>query len=92
MAIYPDIAQDEESIRKPLPSVKIEVAADGALRGRENYSETIYQFTIVHSLITAAEKDSIQTFYETNNVLAFTFNYFLIMFPLSIITFIEPIV
>lgn len=75
MATYPDLDQAYESSRVALNNIKTEVAADGTLRGQNNYSATVYNFSIVHPYITTAEKESIETFYNANSDISFTFNY-----------------
>lgn len=75
MAIYPELFQAYSSARVPVNNIKTEVAADGTVRAQNNYSATVYNFSIIHPYLTTAEKDSIQTFYNTNKALPFTFNF-----------------
>lgn len=75
MATYPALDIDYNSTRKPIENKKIDVAADGTLRSRKDYSKTVYEFSIVHPLLSTTDKDSIQTFYDANDSVTFTFNY-----------------
>ena len=75
MATYPVLDQDFSSTRKAVNNIKTEVAADGTLRAQNNYSATVYQFNVVHPYISDTEQASVQTFYNANNDVSFTFNY-----------------
>ncbi len=75
MAAYPTIGQGKSSKRVPISANKIDIASDGTLRARTDFSSNIYQFSIVHETITEAEKDSIESFYDTNASLNFTFTF-----------------
>ena len=75
MATYPVLDQSYSSTRKALNNVKTEVAADGTIRGQNNYSKTVYNFSIVHPYISDTEQASVQTFYNANSDVSFTFNY-----------------
>lgn len=73
MASYPVLLQDAKSRRKPVNSIKVDLAGDGTPRGRVMHSKTVYNFTVTHPLISTIDRDSIQTFYDTNKDLEFTF-------------------
>ena len=75
MATYPVLNQDWFSTRTPVTNTKIDLSADGTVRGTTQFSNTVYDFNIKHPLITTAEKNSIQTFYDTNKNLTFSFVY-----------------
>lgn len=75
MAIYPALNQEWSSTRNPVTNTKIDLATDGTVRGTSQFTETVYDFTIKHPLITTDQKNSIQTFYDTNKNLLFQFVY-----------------
>jgi len=75
MATYPVLKQSYSSTRSAISNVKIEIAADGTQRGQNNYSKTVYNFNIMHPYLTDDEQTSIQSFYDANSDIPFTFNY-----------------
>ena len=74
MATYPVIDQSPDSTRKAVDNIKVEVSADGSIRGQNFYSKTVYQLSIVHPFILEADKLLIESFYDANKDVSFTFN------------------
>lgn len=73
MANYPTLQQSSNSKFSPIDSTVIDLSSDGTVRGRVKHSDTVYSATVIHSYITAEEKDSILSFYEDNQNVYFTF-------------------
>lgn len=72
MAAYPSFAQLEDSEEYILSGLIMERASNGAARGRSMYSGKKRGFVIKH-ILTAAEKATLETFYDTNIALTFDF-------------------
>lgn len=74
MATYPVLNQSYESTVSPIDNNKVSTSADGTLRAKVTYSETVFELNVVHPFLSTTDKDSIITFYNTNKNLNFTFN------------------
>lgn len=72
MANYPSFRQLEDSEENILSGLVMRRASNGAARGRSMYSGKKRSFVIKH-ILTAAEKSTLETFYDTNIALTFTF-------------------
>lgn len=75
MADYPAIATDRASQRTPRAGLIMDVADDGAPRGRAMYSSTLYDFTLIHPYITAAAKNSIMSHYAAHKAVPFGYTW-----------------
>ncbi len=72
MAAYPSTICHRRTIA-PVQSLKIDYAEDGSARGRDLHAEQQYNITLVHELLTTAERDSILSFWTTNKTIVNTY-------------------
>lgn len=75
MADYPSIGYDpRRSTFTPLSGNQLDRADDGTPRIRSFYPVEQFDLTILHPLITTAERDQIMSFYDTYRGQYVTFN------------------
>lgn len=72
MAAYPAFGQLDDSEEIVLDGLIMKRASNGAARGRLMYTGKKRGFNIKH-ILTAAEKATLETFYDTNRALTFDF-------------------
>lgn len=75
MADYPSVDIEWDSARIPDSGVQLDVADDGAVRGRDTYTATLYTINAVHRYVTQAERDSIMSHYASHKTVTFNFLY-----------------
>jgi hypothetical protein len=73
MATYPDLPTARGSDPEPVNQIDIDRAEDGTARGRSFYSADRVRITVVHPLLTAAQKTTLAAFYSSNRLVAFTY-------------------
>ena len=72
MANYPSFGQLDSSQETIQDGLLISRASNGAARGRSLYAAKKRGFTVAHNL-SAADKATLETFYDTNKALSVTF-------------------
>lgn len=50
----------------PRPTVQIDAASDGTVRGRVIQDQEVFDASVGHKLITQAQKDTLLAFYDAN--------------------------
>lgn len=75
MAAYPDIPQSYDSKRVVINGTVVDTADDGTPWIRDFYAQAVYQFTLVHSLITLTDAQTIESFYAANKTGVITLVY-----------------
>lgn len=75
MAAFPTLKQDPSTSIAPISGRSLDISTGGTIRGRDLHSETVYDITCVNILVTDAEKGTVETFYDTNKNLEFTWTY-----------------
>ncbi len=74
MAAYPSIGYTRKSERKVISNVSGDFTGGRVLRVRA-IGEIQYEFMLAHRLITAADVSTLDTFYQTNRIIPFTFTW-----------------
>ena len=67
MAAYPSVPM--LTVVEPRASLKIDAAVSGAVRGVDLSAEDIFDIEVTHTLLTAAERDTVINFYNANKAL-----------------------
>ena len=77
MAAYPTFAHAPtlSSEQTLLDDLQIDRATNGAVRGRAMYTAPKRSFSIVHEGLSATDKGTLVTFYNTNRKLQFDFTW-----------------
>ena len=76
MASYPtSISWDNGFELVPSDGITSDVADDGTIRGLVNFADTVYVGQLVYSYIDSTDRNTLQTFYDTNKALSFSFAY-----------------
>ena len=71
MAAYPSLAQLVGSTEEWVDDVEVDRAVGGSTKARSFFPAKKRRFTIKH-VLTAADRSTLQTFYNTNRALAVT--------------------
>lgn len=72
---YPDLPISTSSEINLQRNIAVEASDDGTVWGRDLSKNTIYQFSVVHELLTEDEKDTILNYFESNTNSTFTLTY-----------------
>lgn len=72
-ADYPAIPQHWDTSIAPVAGVAVNRAESGATRGRSLYAATSYDITVIHDLITTAQRATLLAFYAANSTNTFGF-------------------
>ena len=67
MAAYPSIGM--RTVVSPVASIIIDTAASGAVRGIDLSAADVFEIEVTHPLISAADRDTIISFYTSNKAL-----------------------
>jgi hypothetical protein len=75
MAAYPDLPLAMNSRRRIINGTVSDMASDGTLWARNFHSQLVYEFTLIHIGMTAAQASTLEAFYTTNKANAITLTY-----------------
>ena len=67
MAAYPSIGM--RTVVSPVASIIIDTAVSGAVRGIDLSAEDVFEIEVIHPFISAADRNTIISFYNTNKAL-----------------------
>lgn len=76
MADYPSFGQDISSTETLLDDIQVDRASNGLVRLRGFYDTPSKEYSVVHTL-TTTDKNTIETFYNTNRNISFGFTWVL---------------
>lgn len=74
MALYPAFFHVDESTATPASGVEMARATNGALKLRALWPTDKHSFRLVH-VLTPAQRDALQAFYEANKLLDVTYRW-----------------
>jgi hypothetical protein len=75
MAAYPNTIFTAGTRVVPRQNVATDVAADGTVRGRKLMATEVYDILLHHGLLTAAEAETLEDFYEATETEVITFTW-----------------
>ena len=75
MATFPTLDKVIADDRKPDTGLYHSIAPDGSMFGQSLYSDEYFNFALTFISVTEAEVTTLKTFYDTNKLIAFDFNY-----------------
>lgn len=66
MADYPSLPVDEGSQIQKDGGIRIDVAQNGAVRGRRLYAQTVFRITLVHRYISNSDRTTLLSHYDSH--------------------------
>lgn len=73
MATYPALPTEYRSDPQPITRLAIDRAEDGTARGRAYHAADKVKIKVIHPLLTAADKATLDAFYATNRLIQFDY-------------------